>query len=189
MDPALFRQGLIILALAALSYTIGHSARILMLKRPWHVWLAGTLFGCLAFLVSRLALAGAAWVVYAALFDHAPAPWMLVTLVGLASAPLLLSFVHLTPFFGPGVLRILYVIALFWLATVTSLQLNMDWLGSLGWWLAAWLLVSAMSYGLTWLFKDARWLAWTGVLGPFRTSPQAVMAKMPGIKDAHWTHD
>jgi hypothetical protein len=187
MDSPLFRQGMIILVLAALSYTVGHGARLLMLKRSWPVWLAGTLFGFVAFLTSRLALAGAAWGLYAVLFGQAPDPWVLVALVGLASAPLLLSFVHLTPFFGPGVLRVLYVIALFWLASVSSEHLNMDWLGSFGWWLAAWLLVSGISYGLTWLFQNAKWLAWTGILGPFRTTPDAVMAEMPGMKDARWT--
>jgi hypothetical protein len=189
MDTALFWQGVIILVLAALSYTIGHGARILMLKRSWLVWLAGTSFGFVAFITSRVALAAAAWGLYSLLFGQAPEPWILVALVGLASAPLLLSFVHLTPFFGPGVLRLLYVIALFWLVSASSAHLNMDWLGSLGWWLAAWLLVSGISYGLTWLFRNAKWLAWTGILGPFRTTPEAVMGKMPGMKEARWMQD
>ncbi len=186
MDTPLFRQGALILLLAAASYTIAHGARLLMLKRSWPVWLGGTLFGFIAFLVSRVALAGAAWVVYTILFEAAPDPWILVALVGVASTPLLLSFVNLTPFFGPGVLRILYLITLIRLTSLTSLALNMDWLGCLGWWVAAWLLETAASYGLTWLLKDVKWLAWTGILGPFRTGPSAVMSSMPGMKDAVW---
>ncbi len=186
MDTPLFRQGALVLLLAALSFTVAHAARLLMLRRSWPVWLAGSLFGYGAFLVSRLALAGSAWLVYTVLFDRAPDPWVLVALVGVASTPLLLSFVELTPFFGPGVLRVLYLITLIRLTSLTSLQLNMDWLGCLGWWVAAWLLEAAAAYGLRWLCKDARWLAWTGILGPFRTNPREVMAKMPGMKDAVW---
>ena len=181
METPLFRQGALVLLLAAASFAVAHGARILMLKRKWPVWLAGTLFGYIAFLVSRLALAGAAWVVYTVLFADAPDPWVLVALVGVASTPLLLSFVELTPFFGPGVLRILYLITLIRLTSLTSLELTMDWLGCLGWWTAAWLLEFGASYALTWLLKDVKWLAWTGILGPFRTTPQALMAVMPGM--------
>jgi hypothetical protein len=87
----------------------------------------------------------------------------------------------------PGVLRLLYVIALIWLTSLTSLELKMDWLGCLGWWVAAWLVAFAVSSGLTFVLKDARWLAWTGILGPFRTTPEAVMAEMPGMKEAQWS--
>ena len=186
MDTPLFRQGSLVLLLAAASFMIAHGARLLMLKRRWPVWLAGTLFGFAAFLVSRLALAGSAWVVYTVLFDRAPDPWVLIALVGVASTPLLLSFVELTPFFGPGVLRLLYLITLIRLTTLTSLALNMDWLGCLGWWVAAWLLEAGAGYGLVWLLKDVKPLAWTGILGPFRPTPRQVMAVMPGMKDAVW---
>ncbi len=187
METPLFREGVLVLLLAAASYTVGHGCRILMLRRPWPLWLAGTLFGFVAFLINRLALAAAAWGIFALLFGRAPDPWVLVALVGVASAPLLLSFVHITPYFGPGVLCILYVITLIRLTSLTSLELNMDWLGCMGWWVAAWLLVGGLSLGLSWLFRNAQWLAWTGILGPFRATPQAVMAKMPGMKDARWT--
>lgn len=184
MSSPLFREGLLVLLLAAGSYMVSHGARLLMLKRRGPVWLAGTLFGFTAFLVSRTALAGAAWLVYTALFDRPPDPWVLVALVGAASTPLVLSFVDLTPFFGPGVLRILYLITLIRLTSLTSLELNMDWLGCLGWWVSAWLLEFGASYALTWLLKDVKWLAWTGILGPFRTTPQAIMASMPGFTTA-----
>lgn len=186
MDTPMLRQGLLVLVLAALSYTVAHGARILMLRRPWPVWLAGTLFGFVAFLVSRAALAGSAWVVYAVLFDRAPDPLVLLALVGIASTPLLLSFVNLTPFFGPGVMRILYGITLIRLTSLTSLALGMDWLGCLGWWVAAWLIEMGVSYAVSSLVKNAKWLTWTGILGPFRTTPAEVMASMPGMKDAIW---
>jgi hypothetical protein len=187
MDSPLLRDGLIVLLLAAASYTIGHGARLLMRRQRWTVWLAGTVFGFFAFLTSRLVLAGAAWLVFTVLFPRAPEPWILVALVGLASTPLLLSFVHLTPFFGPGVLRVLYLIALIRLTSLTSLELNMDWLGCLGWWVAAWLLASGLSYGLSYALRNARWLAWTGIIGPILTTPHAVMAEMPGFRDAQWS--
>jgi hypothetical protein len=187
MDTPMFRQAVILLLLAAGSYTIAHGGRLLMHRARWPVWIAGTAFGFVAFLVSRVALAGAAWVVYSLLFGSAPHPWALVALVGVASAPLLLSFVNLTPFYGPGVMRMLYVISLIWLTSATSGELNMDWLGCLGWWVAAWLLLAGVSFALTWALRNARWLAWTGVLGPFRTTSQAVMAEMPGMKDARWS--
>lgn len=186
METPLFREGSLVLLLAAMSYTVGHGGRILMLRRPWPIWLAGTLFGFVAFLVSRMALAAAAWGIFTVLFGRAPDPWVLVALVGVASTPLLLSFVQITPYFGPGVLRILYIITLIRLTSLTSLELNMDWLGCLGWWVAASLLVAAVSAAFIHAALDARWLAWTGILGPFRTSPEALMAQMPGMKDAHW---
>lgn len=184
MESVLFRQGAIILLLAAASYAIAHGGRLLMRRGRWPVWLAGTLFGYVAFLVSRITLAGAAWVVFTVLFGRAPDPWVLVGLVGVASAPLLLSFVYLTPFYGPGVMRLLYFISLIWLTSVTSSELSMDWLGCLGWWVASWLLLGCVSFVFTWLLRNAKWLAWTGILGPFRTTPQAVMAEMPGMQDA-----
>lgn len=186
METPLFREGAIVLLLAAVSYTIAHGGRLLMRRGRWPVWLAGTLFGGVAFLVSRITLAMAAWVVFTVLFGRAPDPWVLVGLVGIASAPLLLSFVNLTPFYGPGVMRVLYFISLIWLTSVTSSELNMDWLGSLGWWVASWLLLAGVSFVLTALLRHARWLAWTGILGPFRTTPEAVMAEMPGMHDARW---
>jgi hypothetical protein len=187
MDTPIFRQGLTVLLLAAASYTVAHGGRLLMRRERWPIWLAGTLFGFAAFLVSRVALAGTAWGVFTVLFGRAPDPWVLVALVGIASTPLLLSFVNLSPFYGPGVLRLLYVIALIRLTSLTSLELNMDWLGCLGWWVAAWLVVSAVSFGLRYMLEDFRWLAWTGILGPFETTPQAVMAEMPGMKEAQWS--
>ena len=186
MEIPLFREGTIVLLLAAASYAIAHGGRLLMRRGRWPVWLAGTLFGYVAFLVSRITLAGAAWVVFTVLFGRAPDPWVLVGLVGIASAPLLLSFVYLTPFYGPGAMRVLYFLTLIWLTSATSSELNMDWLGCLGWWVAAWLLAAGVSFCLTWSLRNARSLAWTGILGPFRTSPTAVMAEMPGMKDAHW---
>jgi hypothetical protein len=186
METPLFREGLLVLLVAAVSYTIAHGGRLLMHRRRWPVWLAGTLFGYVAFVVSRVSLALAAWVVFTALFGRAPDPWVLVALVGVASAPLLLSFVNLTPFYGPGVMRILYFLSLIWLTSVTSGELNMDWLGCLGWWVAAWLLLAGASFALTWTLRNVRWLAWTGILGPFRTTPAAVMAEMPGMQDARW---
>ncbi len=157
-----------------------------MRRARWPVWLAGTAFGYVAFLVSRVGLALAAWVVFTVLFGRAPSPWVLVGLVGIASAPLLLSFVNLTPFYGPGVMRVLYFLSLIWLTSVTSSELRMDWLGCLGWWVAAWLLLAGVSFVFTFALRKARWLAWTGIVGPFRTTPQAVMAEMPGMQDAHW---
>jgi hypothetical protein len=186
MDTPIFGQGAVILLFAAASYTIAHGGRLLMQRRAWPVWLAGTLFGFLAFLVSRLALAGASWVVFEVLFARAPSPWVLAGLVGIASAPLLLSFVNLTPFYGPGAMRVLYFLSLIWLTSVTSSELNMDWLGCLGWWVAAWLLLAGASFCLTRPLRNARWLGWTGILGRFRTTPQEVMAEMPGMKDARW---
>jgi hypothetical protein len=187
MDTPLFERGLLVLLLAALSYAAGHGGRILMLRRRWPVWLAGALFGFLAFLVSRLSLAGAAWAVFAVLFGRSLDPWTLAGLVGVASTPLLLSFVHVTPFFGPGVLRILFLITMIRLTSLTSLELEMDWLGCLGLWVAAWVVTSVVGLTLTWLLKDAKWIAWTGMFGRFRTTPQEVMAQMPGMKDAQWT--
>jgi hypothetical protein len=186
METPVFNEGMVILLLAAASYTIGHGGRLLMRRGHWPVWLAGSLFGYIAFIVSRVTLAGAAWVVFTLLFDRAPDPWVLVGLVGVASAPLLLSFVYLTPFYGPGVMRVLYAISLIWLTSATSGELGMDWLGCLGWWVAAWLVAAGVSFALTWTLRNARWLAWTGVLGPFRTTPKAVMAEMPGMQDARW---
>lgn len=186
MDNPLLRQGMIMLLLAAASYTVGHGARLLMLRQRWPVWLAGTLFGFGAFIVSRCTLAAAAWLVYTTLFGPGRELWVLIALVGVASAPLLLAFVHLTPFFGPGVLRVLYFISLIWLTSTTSSELNMDWLGCLGWWAAAWLLASGASFALAQVFRSAHWLAWTGILGPYHTTPQAVMVEMPGMKDAVW---
>ncbi len=187
MELPIFKQAVVVLLFAAASYSIAHGGRLLMRQERWPVWGAGVAFGFIAFLVSRVALAGAAWVVDAVLFDRSPDPWMLVTLVGVASAPLLLSFVNLTPFYGPGVMRVLYVISLIMLTWLTSLRLNLDWLGCLGWWASAWLIEFGVSAGLTWVCRDAKWLAWTGMLGPFRTTPQEIMARMPGMKDARWT--
>jgi hypothetical protein len=187
METPLIREGGVVLLLAAVSYTIAHGGRLLMRRGRWPVWLAGTLFGYVAFLVSRISLALAAWAVFTVLFGRAPNPWVLVGLVAIASAPLLLSFVYLTPFYGPGAMRVLYFISLIWLTSVTSSELNMDWLGCLGWWVAAWLLASAVSFALTYSLKDVRWLAWTGILGPFRTTPEEVMAEMPGMKEAQWS--
>ncbi len=157
-----------------------------MRREGWLKWTAGVLFGLLAFLVSRIALAGAGWLVFTVLFGSAPDFLILLSMVGLASTPLLLAFVNATPFFGPGVLRVLYVIALLRLTTLSSTILGMDWLGSLGWWVTAWLLASLASLGLTSLFRGARWLAWTGILGVSRPSPAEVMATKPGMKNAVW---
>jgi hypothetical protein len=184
--PSFLDRALIILLLAAVSYTVAHGARLLMHREGWLKWTAGALFGFLAFLVGRVALAGAGWLVFTLLFGSAPDPLTLLGLVGLASTPLLLSFVSTTPYFGPGFLRILYLIALLRLTTLASTLLGMDWLGSLGWWGTAWLLASLASLGLTSLFRGARWLAWTGILGVVRPSPAQVMATMPGMKDAVW---
>ena len=187
MDSPTFERSMIVLLLAAASYTIGHAGRLLMRRQPWPVWFAGSASGFFGFILSRVVLAAAAWLVYQVLFDRAPDLPALVALVGLASTPLLFSFVHLTPFFGPGVLRLLYVIALIRLTSLTSLELNMDWLGCLGWWVAAWLVASALSFGLAYSAKNARWLAWTGLLGPVLATPEAVMAEMPGMKEAQWS--
>ena len=184
--PSLFAQALIILLLGAASYSVGHGARLLMQREGWLKWTAGALFGFLAFLVNRTALAGAGWVIFSVLFGDAPDPLKLIGLVGLASTPLLLAFVNATPYFGPGVLRVLYVIALLRLATLSSTTLGMDWLGSLGWWTTAWLFVSLVDLGLKSLFRGARWLAWTGILGVVRPSPAELTATMPGMKDAIW---
>ena len=182
MNVEMLQRGLVILVLAAISFAIGHGARLLMLRRSWPVWTAGVIFGFLAFLVNRLALAGVAWLIFTGLFGNAPDPLTLVALVGLSSAPLLLAFVDVTPFFGPGVLRILYVIAWLRLASLSSLTLGMDWLGCLGWWAAAWLVVAGLAFGLRWLTRDARWLGWTGMIGKFRVTPQEVMATLPGLR-------
>jgi hypothetical protein len=184
--PSLLAQALIILLLGAASYSAGHGARLLMQREGWLKWAAGVLFGFLAFLVSRMTLAGAGWGIFTVLFGDAPDPLTLIGLVGLASTPLLLSFVSATPYFGPGVLRILYGVALLRLATLSNTMLGMDWLGSLGWWATAWVLVSLVGLGLKSLFRGARWLAWTGILGVVRTSPAELMATMPGMRDAIW---
>ena len=181
MNEAMLDRAILILVLAAISYSIAHGARLLMLRRSWPVWLAGTLFGFLAFLANRMTLAAAAWVIYSALFGKAPDPLALVALVGLASTPLLLSFVNVTPFFGPGVLVVLYFITWMRLTTLTSLALGMDWLGCLGWWTAAWLVVAGIGFALRWITRNARWLSWTGMLGRFRTTPQELMPTLPGF--------
>jgi hypothetical protein len=177
----------LILLFAAASYTVAHGARLLMRGQGPLKWTAGVVFGFAAFLVSRIALAGAAWLVFTVLFGQPPGFLILLALVGHASSPLLLSFVNATPFFGPGVLRLLYVISLIRLTSLTSLALGMDWLGCLGWWVAAWLLASVASYALTRSLRNVKWLSWTGILGPFRPTPADIMAKMPGMQGARRT--
>jgi hypothetical protein len=182
MDRLALTQAGVILALAALAWSIGHAGRLLMRRMKTGAWLAGTAFGFVAFLVSRLALAGAAWVIYTALFGDAPDPLALVALVGVASTPLLLSFVHVTGFFGPGVLFILYLISWLRLTSLTSLALNMDWLGCLGWWTAAWLLSAGAGHAIRWLLRDATWLGWTGIFGQKQQTPADLLAELPGLR-------
>ena len=80
-----------------------------MRRDGWLKWIAGVLYGYGAFLVSRVALAGAAWLILDVFFGLRANLLTLVSLVGLRGTPLLLAFVpHATPFFGPGVLRVLY---------------------------------------------------------------------------------
>lgn len=184
--PSFLDRALIILLLAAVSYTFGHGARLLMRREGWLKWVAGVLFGFVAFLAGRVVLAGVGWLVLTVLFASAPEPLVLLGLVGLASTPLLLAFVYATPFFGPGILRVLYAIALIRLTSLSSIMLGMDWLGCLGWWVTAWLLATLAGLGFRALFRRTRWLAWTGILGPYRTSPAELMAKMPGMRDAVW---
>jgi hypothetical protein len=184
--PSSLHPALIILLLASASYAVSHGARLLMRREGWLKWTAGVVFGFVLFLVGRIALAGAAWLVFTLLFGGAPDPFILIGLVGLASTPLLLAFVNATPFFGPGVLRLLYVIALIRLTTLSSAMLRMDWLGSLGWWVSAWLLTALAGLSLSFLFRRARRLAWTGIFGPIHPSPADVMGMMPGMKDAVW---
>jgi hypothetical protein len=181
MNPPALDKAIVVLILAAVSYTIAHGARLVMRRASWPVWLAGTVFGFLAFLANRAALAGAAWLIYTGLFARSPDPLTLLALVGLASTPLLLSFVNVTPFYGPGVLVLLYVITWIRLTSLSSLALGMDWLGCLGWWTAAWIVVAGLGYGLRWLTRDIRWLGWTGMIGRFLTSPQELMPTLPGF--------
>ena len=182
MEPPMLERAIVILLLASASWTIGHGGRLLMRRMKTPAWLAGTLFGFVAFLVNRVALAGAAWAIYELLFGNAPDPLVLVALVGVASAPLLLSFAHVTPFFGPGALFILYLITWLRLASLTSLSLGMDWLGCLGWWTAAWLLTSGAGLALRLLLRNAEWLGWTGIFGQQHVTPQELMARLPGIR-------
>lgn len=182
MDTPMLNRAILILILSGVSWSIGHGGRLLMRRMKAPAWLAGVLFGFVAFLINRVALAGAAWAIYSALFGNPPEPLVLVALVGVASAPLLLAFVHITPFFGPGVLFILYLITWLRLASLTSLTLGMDWLGCLGWWTAAWLLTSGAGYVLKWLLRRADWLGWTGIFGSQHVTPQELMARLPGIR-------
>ncbi len=182
--PSFLDRSLFILLLAAGSHAVAHGARLLMRREGWLKWTAGVLCGFLAFLGSRLALAGAGWLVFAVFFGNGPDLLVLLRLVGLASTPLLLSFVKMVPYFGPGIVQVLHVIALLRLTTLASAVLGMDWLGSLAGWTASWLLVLLASARLKWRFHSAHWLAWTGILGVVRLSPADVMAKMPGMNDA-----
>lgn len=182
MDTPMLDRAILILLLSAASWTVGHAGRLLMQRMKTPAWLTGTLFGFLAFLVNRVALAAAAWAIYELLFGSAPDPLILVALVGVTSAPLLLSFAHVTPFFGPGALFVLYLITWIRLASFTSLSLGMDWLGCLGWWTAAWLLTSGVGAVIRWLLRDATWLGWTGILGQRHVTPQELMAQLPGLR-------
>jgi len=184
VTPSFIHRGLLILLLSAASYAVAHGSRLLMRREGRLKWTAGVLFAFLAFLVNRLALTGAGWLIFSIFFSSAPYLLVLLGVVGLASTPLLLSFVKMIPFFGPGVLRILDVVALLRLAALASAMLGMDWLGCLAGWITSWLLVFLASARLRWRFRSARWLAWTGVLGVLHLSPADVMAEMPGMKDA-----
>ena len=179
--PAL-DHAIVILLLAGLSWSVGHGGRLLMRRMPGWAWLAGALFGLGAFLTNRLALAAAAWGIYTVLFGEAPDPLILVALVGAASAPLLLSFALVAPFFGYLALFVLHLITIIRLASFTSLALDMDWLGCLGWWTAASLLIVAVGYALRWLLRDARWLGWTGIFAQTRVTPQELLAELPGLR-------
>jgi hypothetical protein len=181
LTPMLDRAVLILL-LAAASWSVAHGGRLLMRRMRTPVWIAGVIFGFFAFLVNRLALAAAAWTIYSLLFGEAPDLILLVALVGVASAPLLLSFAYVTPFFGYLALFILYLITLVRLASLSSAALEMDWLGCLGWWTAAWVVTAGLGYALRWLLRDARWFAWTGIFGPQRVTPQQLLAELPGLR-------
>lgn len=182
MDIPMLDRAVAILALAGLSWSVGHAGRLLMLRLSTPAWLAGALFGFAAFLANRVALAAAAWGVYTALFGEAPDLGILIALVGVASAPLLLSFALVTPFFGHLALVILHLITVARLASFTSLALGMDWLGCLGWWSAASLLTLAAGYALRWLLRDAAWLRWTGIFGQTNATPQELLAELPGLR-------
>jgi hypothetical protein len=182
MEIPMLDRAILILLLAGVSWSVGHGGRLWMRRMPAWKWLAGVLFGFVAFLVNRLALAAAAWGIYTVLFGEAPAPLVLVALVGVASAPLLLSFAHVTPFFGYLALFVLHLVTIVRLASFTSLALEMDWLGCLGWWVAASLLTLGVGYGLRWLLRDAKWLGWTGIFGQTRVDPQELMAELPGLR-------
>lgn len=184
VTPAFLGHALLVLLLAASSYAVAHGTRLQMRREGRLKGTAGVLFGFLAFLFSRLALSGSGWLVFALFFGDAPDPLIMLGLVGLASTPLLLSFVRMTPYLGPGILGVLHVTAHLRLTTLASSMLGMNWLGSLGWWTTAWVVELLASAALKWRFRSARWLAWTGVLGVARLSPGDVMARMPGMNDA-----
>ncbi len=184
--PSFFDPAVPVLFLAAVSYSAAHGTRLLVRCEGWLKWTAGVLFGFVAFLVGRMALAGAGWLVFGGISGAAVDPLTLVDMVGLTSTPLLLAFVHATPYFGRAILRVLYGIALLDLTTLSSRMLGVDWLGTLGRWATAWLMVYLASLGIKWLLRNARWLAWTGILGVAHPSPAEVMAKMPGMNDAIW---
>ncbi|MCU0509217.1 MAG: hypothetical protein MUC34_12655 [Anaerolineae bacterium] len=182
METPMLDRAILIVLLAAASWSVAHGGRLLMRRMKTPAWIAGVIFGFVAFLVNRLALAGAAWAIYSLLFGEAPGLLVLIALVGVASAPLLLSFAQVTPFFGHLALFVLYLITLVRLASLSSVALEMDWLGCLGWWTAAWVVTAAIGYGLRWLLRDATWLAWTGIFGPQRATPQQLLAELPGLR-------
>lgn len=123
--PGVLWLSLLVVVLAGASERIGHSAVLFVNEvRPSRM-AASLLVGVMLFFGGYLIWIGTIYLVAVALFDPSASIWAVIRAVGLGYTPLFLGFLALIPYFGTGILNILYLWTFAAIAAAVSTVLDL----------------------------------------------------------------